>query len=105
MTDILQLASLEPIAVREDDEVCVIEARGKIKLTRCPECRAGTLHGHGTQRQTFRDTPAHGIPVRIVVLRQRYRCQGCGKTHFDPIPDLDSKRFATTRLINYIRKH
>lgn len=105
MTDILQLASLEPTAVSKQDGAYLIEARGRFKPTRCPECRASTLHGHGTQQQTFRDTPLHGLTVRIVVKRRRYRCQDCGKTQFAPLPDLDSKRFATTRLIHYIRKH
>jgi transposase len=41
--------------------------------------------------------------VEIKVSRRRYRCQDCGKTLFDPIPDLDSKRFATTHLVAYVR--
>lgn len=63
------------------------------------------LHGHGIQKQTFHDTPMHGMAVRIQVARRRYRCQACRKTQFDPITDLDSKRLATTRLITYIRTH
>ncbi|MGH8506920.1 MAG: ISL3 family transposase, partial [Stenotrophobium sp.] len=59
---------------------------------------------HGTQLQTYQDTP-HGKPVRIHVQRKRYRCQACGKTQFDPIPDLDSKRVTTTRLVQYICTH
>lgn len=103
MTDILQLASLRPLSVREEGGAYVIEAEGRLVPTACPECRVGRLHGHGTQQQSYRDTPSHGKTVQISVNRRRYRCQGCGKTLFDPIPDLDGKRLATTRLINHVR--
>ncbi|EQD26562.1 hypothetical protein B2A_15586, partial [mine drainage metagenome] len=49
---------------------------------------------HGAQSQTYRDAPSHGKPVRIRILRKRYRCQDCEQTAFDPIPDLDGKRRA-----------
>lgn len=105
MTDILQLRSLRPLSVTEQDGAYIIEAEGKLDLANCPHCHVGRLHGHGTQVQSFRDTPSHGKSVRISVNRRRYRCQACSKTLFDPIPDLDSKRLATTRLIDYIRAH
>lgn len=103
MTDILQLPGLRPLRVTEDDNGYVIEAEGLIVPTLCPECKAGRLYGHGTNVQNFRDTPSHGKTVTIAVRRRRYRCQRCTKTLFDPVPDLDNKRLATTRLINYIR--
>ena len=103
MTDFLQLPSLKPIAVDEINGAYVVSAEGRVFPSVCPECQAGRLHGHGIQRQSFRDTPAHGKTVQILVHRRRYRCQNCGKTMFDPIPDLDSKRLATTRLIQYIQ--
>lgn len=105
MTDILQLASLMPVAVHEQDGAYLIEAEGCHKPTRCAACQGTNLHGHGTQQQTFHDTPMHGLPTRIAVKRRRYRCQSCRKTQFDPIADLDSKRLATTRLIAYLRHH
>jgi len=71
--------------------------------TACPDCRSARLYGHGTNGQTYRDTPMHGKTVQIRVNRRRYRCQNRGKTLFDPIPDLDGKRLATTRLVAYVR--
>jgi transposase len=105
VTDILQLASLKPLSVKEEDGSYIIEAEGRHAPPACPGCSTGRLYSHGTQQQTFRDTPVHGKTVQITVNRRRYRCQGCGKTLFDPIPDLDSKRLATTRLIHHIRAH
>lgn len=105
LTDILQLRSLKPLSVKLENGVYLIEAEGRYIPTACPDCGIGRLHGHGTQQQTFRDTPSHGNTVRILVNRRRFRCQACGKTLFDPLPDLDSKRLATTRLIRHIRAH
>lgn len=51
------------------------------------------------------DTPMHGKRVLIEVDRRRFRCKACGKTHFQPISEIDSKRSATTRLIKYIEQH
>lgn len=105
MTDFLQLPSLKPISVDEVNGTYVVNAEGRAFPSACPECLTGRLYGHGVQKQSFRDTPAHGKTVQITVHRRRYRCQSCNKTMFDPIPDLDSKRLATTRLIRYIRTH
>jgi transposase len=104
VTDILQLSSLKTISVTPQEDSYLIVAEGRLVPTVCPDCRAGRLYGHGTNEQSYRDTPIHGKTVQITVNRRRYRCQACGKTLFDPIPDLDSKRLATSRLIAYVRK-
>jgi transposase len=103
VTDILQLRSLKPLSVTEQEDAYVVVAEGRMVPTACPECGIGRLHGHGINEQTYRDTPIHGKTVQITVNRRRYRCQNCGKTLFDPIPDLDGKRLATSRLIAYVR--
>ncbi len=103
VTDFLQLRGLKPISIKEEDGAYVVEAAGSFVPTVCPMCKRGRLHGHGTQLQTFRDTPSHGKTVRITVHRRRYQCQECSKTLFDPMPDLDSKRLATNRLIEFVR--
>lgn len=73
------------------------------KLATCPLCKVGRLHGHGSQEQSFQDTPTHGKPVVVFIQRRRYRCTGCGKTLFEPVGDFDGKRQATARLVRYIR--
>jgi len=91
------------VSVTTQEDAYVIAAEGRMVPTACPDCRTGRLHGHGTNEQTYRDTPIHGKTVQILVNRRRYRCQNCGKTLFDPIQDLDGKRLATRRLIDYVR--
>jgi transposase len=45
-----------------------------------------------------------GQPVTILVERKRFRCRSCARTQFDAIPDLDDKRFATRRLVEFIHQ-
>ena len=103
MTDFLQLPSLKTLSVHSDDEFYLIEAAGRSDWMTCQLCKSGRLHGHGSQEQSFQDTPSHGKPVRIVIQRRRYRCTACGKTQFEPIADFDRKRQATERLVNHVR--
>lgn len=46
----------------------------------------------------------HGKRVLIEVDRRRFRCRSCGKTVFEPLPDMDGKRQATSRLIQHVEK-
>lgn len=103
MTDFLQLPSLKTLAVHDKGEFYVVEAAGRSDWLSCQLCKTGKLYGHGSHEQSFHDTPSHGRPVRVVIQRRRYRCTACGKTQFEPVKDLDGKRQATRRLVEYIR--
>ncbi|TAK51334.1 MAG: ISL3 family transposase [Gammaproteobacteria bacterium] len=104
MTDFLQLRSLKTLEVLSSEDRYVVKAEGVLSWTTCPLCRKGRLHGHGSQEQSFQDTPSHGKPVEVFIQRRRYRCTGCGKTLFEPVADFDGKRQATARLVRYIRE-
>ena len=104
MTDFLQLRSLKTLEVVGDDDRYVVKAEGLAPVATCPLCKVGRLHGHGSQEQSFQDTPTHGKPVVVFIQRRRFRCISCNKTLFEPVADLDSKRQATARLVRYIRE-
>jgi transposase len=104
VTDFLQLRSLKTLEVVGDDDRYVVKAKGASPWTICPLCKKGRLHGHGSQEQSFQDTPTHGKPVVVFIQRRRYRCTGCCKTLFEPVADFDGKRQATARLVRYIRE-
>lgn len=44
----------------------------------------------------------HGKRVVLDIDRRRYRCKVCGKTLFEPLPDMDAKRNMTQRLVKFI---
>lgn len=103
----LGLEGLRALRVDEADGECVIEAEGTSGFAACPDCGPGDgrLYGHGTQTQSFRDTPMHGMPVRMSIRRRRFQCQHCHKTLFEPLVAMDDKRLVTRRLLRYVCKH
>lgn len=65
---------------------------------------AGKLYRHGTREQLLMDLPAHGKRVGILLTRNRYRCQDCGKTFLQPLPDVDERSQMTRRLVRHIEE-
>lgn len=104
MPDFLHLNGLRTLQVDDLGDHYRVEAEGGVLPTACPTCTS-TLYRHGSQRQSYMDPPMHGKRALIEIDRKRYRCKVCGKTLFEPLPAMDSKRQATSRLITYIESH
>lgn len=104
MTDILHLPHLRALSVHDNGGHYQVKAECGVVPSACPTCQ-NALYRHGSQWQTYIDTPIHGKRVLIEIDRKRYRCKICGKTLFEPLPDMDGKRLATTRLIQHIERH
>ena len=104
MPDFLHLPNLRTLTAQDMGDHYHVEAEGGVAPTACPACHS-PLYRHGSQRQTYLDTPMHGKRVVIEIDRKRYRCKVCGKTLFEPLPAMDSKRLATTRMVQHIERH
>lgn len=102
--DLLHLPHLKAAGLVEHDDHYVVTAVGQAEPTVCPECGSSSLHGHGSQKQAYMDTPMHGKRVIIELDRRRYRCVGCGKTLFASLPDIDPKRLATIRFVRHVEQ-
>lgn len=102
MADILQLQHLRAVEVDDQGDHYRIAAEGTLTPFMCEHCGANGFHGHGHIRQSYIDTPIHGKRVLLEIDRKRYRCKICGKTMFQPMPDIDDKRLATRRLVKFI---
>ena len=102
--DFLNLPNLRTLEAHDNSDHYLVEANGQGEPTACPSCGHIGLYRHGKQPQRFMDTPMHGKRVLIEVQRRRYRCTACGKTLFSTLPDMDGKRFATSRLIRYLEE-
>jgi transposase len=100
----LNLPSWEIVSSKETDDDYEITARPIHSLTACLFCGSSTLLRHGTDRQVIHDVPSHGKRVVILVDHQRWRCVNCGRTFYEPLPDVDEKRFCTKRLIKYLER-
>jgi transposase len=100
----LNLPSWTILSSKETEDEYEITAEPTASLTTCPFCGKAKLFRHGTDAQVIRDAPSHGKRVTICVDRQRFRCASCGKTFFEPLPDVDEPRFCTKRLIHYLER-
>jgi len=99
--DILNLAHIKAGPVTTHADHLEVAAFGTVSPTVCPAC-SGALYGHGTKEQVFMDAPIRGYRVKLVLERRRYRCRECGRTLYDPLPEIDAKRNMTERLVAYI---
>jgi transposase len=100
----LNLPSWEIVSSKETDDDYEITARPISSPSACPFCGKTALLRHGTDRQVIHDVPSHGKRVTILVDHQRWRCVSCGRTFYEPLPDVDEKRNCTRRLIRYLER-
>ena len=105
MIDILQLDGVHPIDYRNEGGCIVITVQpSSDHLKTCPKC-GKRLYKHGQRINHFADTPLHMQPVKIEVVRTRYRCSECKSMITPQLSFLDEKRRATHRLIQQVRKY
>jgi transposase len=102
--DLLNLPTLKVLAVTEHPDRYIITAGPDTwQQAHCDNCLdLYSVIKHGTREQSYRDLSIHGKKVEILINRQRYRCKKCGTVILDPIPDINDKRAATNRLVEYI---
>lgn len=104
MPDFLNLPHIRTISQVDNNDHYRVTVEGILLPTTCESCGQNDFYKHGSQHQEYMDTPMHGKRVLIELERRRFRCKACGKTIFEPLPDMDAKRQATSRLIQYIEK-
>lgn len=102
MTDLLNLPCLRVTDYEDCGDHYFVAAHGHLEPGPCSGCGHDDYYRHGAQKQIIMDTPIHGKRTMIEVHRRRFRCKICGKTAFEPMPDIDPKRQATKRLVDYI---
>lgn len=104
MFDLLSLPGIKPVDIREKGNTLIVAAvQEDVSVPDCEDCNI-PMYKHGTRASKFSDIPLHKGPVRLEVLRPRFRCEACGKTALPALSFLDDKRRATKRLVDLIRK-
>lgn len=104
--NILDLPAFTVLGIQQDDIDLHFTLETVEKPSFCPCCGAesGNLVGYGRDMQLFMDTPMHGKRVGLHLKRRRMLCRDCKSTFFEPLDDMDDRRHATKRLIDYIEK-
>lgn len=102
MLDLLALPSLASVSSEEEAGRLIVTARIVEQPIACPGCRGTRCYKHDSRDQEYADAPIRGKPVRIRITRQRYRCQDCTRTFFEPLTGFSAKREMTRRLVYLI---
>jgi len=104
--NLINLPNWVVVGIQQSQHDYRIEASYTVEPVACAHCGRdrlfNKLYRHGTRPQLLMDVPAHGKRVGIVLHRIRYRCQDCGKTFLQPIPDMDAGGSMTSRLVRHI---
>ncbi len=101
-TNILHLSAYRVLHVDTNEHDYHITAEVVEPPRRCLHCFSDNLVGFGRREQMVRDLPMHGKRVGLYVNTRRYRCRGCTKTFYEPLPEVDEKRLMTSRLVNWM---
>lgn len=102
--NILNLPGWDILALKENERDYLVEAEFTTQPTTCPHCGKSLLDRHGKKTKQLMDTPIHGKRVGVLAFRQRYKCQSCGKTFLQELPDVDESHSMTKRLVKYIER-
>lgn len=102
--NILNLESYQILNVDETQHGYHIEAEVSTPPSICIHCSSTAIVGFGRRKELILDAPMHAKRTGININRRRYRCNSCGKTFYESIPEKDDKRQATKRLVAYIER-
>ncbi len=103
-TDILNLPAYRVLQVEDTDGDYHIKAETTSPPDRCNHCGSDVLVGFGRRENWIRDLPIHGKRVGLSIDSRRFRCKTCGKTFYESLPNVDSKRSMTVRLKTWLEK-
>ena len=102
--NILNLPCYKVLGIQENEHDYHIDVEAVEPPTLCPHCQSSNLVGFGRREQMVKDLPMHGRRVGLYIDTRRYQCRGCGKTFYEPLPEIDEKRLMTKRLAQWMGK-
>lgn len=102
--NILNLPCYTVLGFQENKHDYHVELEAVEAPAACPHCQSSNLVGFGRREQMVKDLPMHGRRVGLYIDTRRYQCRGCGKTFYEPLPEIDEKRLMTKRLAQWMGK-
>jgi transposase len=101
----LNLSGLAVENVKETEDECVFSVAVSEEPPDVDCCLLQKLVLNGRKEAFFTDTPLYGKRVTLRMLRQRFKCQACGKTAYGSIPHMHEDHRVTQRCYDYIVKN
>jgi transposase len=86
-----------------DENKATVVAEYNVLPEHCPKCGCvGRLYRHGSEPVEYKDAPAFGKQLVVVVEVKRFRCRECGKTFMQALPDMHPTRQLTNRCVQHL---
>ena len=101
--NILNLSGLTVLDFKETDTDYHVQAEPKVVSRMCPNCgRSHETVLHAQKTLFIRDLPSHGKSVAIHLNVPRLRCKPCNQTFTATVPEVDTTRQMTERLVKWV---
>ncbi len=103
----LNIPDLDCVIASENHDSYIIDAKSSWHDARpiCETCHSANTIRFGTRKRKFQDLPMHGKKVTINYHLRRFKCLSCGSVITEDVHiDMDTKRTATKRLVEYVAK-
>jgi transposase len=98
----LNLPQYRVLAVREDEHDYHVSVEAAKPVMVCRHCGSVNVAKWGGSEIVVRDLPAQGKRVNLYIRAQRFRCEDCERTAFEPLPAIADGRRMTKRLVAWI---
>ena len=100
--NILNLPGMTVLDFKETDTDYHVRASPATISRMCPHCgQSNQTVVHAQKTLYIRDLPSHGKSVAIHLNVPRLRCKPCRQTFTPPIPEVDTSRQMTDRLVQW----
>ena len=101
--NILNLPGLSVLDFKETDTDYHVQAEPTVISRLCPHCgRSNETVKHAQKSLFIRDMPSHGKSVAIHLNVPRLRCKPCDQTFTAKVPEVDTTRQMTERLVKWV---
>lgn len=101
--NILNLPGLRVSDFKETEAEYHVRAEPTVISRLCPHCgRSHDTVGHAKKTLIIRDLPSHGKAVAVHLDVPRLKCRPCDKTFTAAVPEIDTSRQMTERLVKWV---
>jgi transposase len=102
ITTLLGLEEFRQTFVHEMPQELIVGVIKNSSAEVCPHCHSTTTYVHDRRKQMIKDLPIRCKPVRLELIKRRFRCLTCGHVFSESYQSIKPYQRMTERLIEHI---